>query len=402
MRIKMAVPEAHITKPVLDAALESVTRLDEQMVRDGTVPHFDDAKHRINWKPEPKGDEHFDHAGKVVARGWGDCDDQAPFLAGSLRASGEDPEARAVVRKSGFRKWHAIVERGDGSIDDPSRETGMGSGRRVNQVPGVFGVFGINGAVVSPMGVSGVGMYDIDRPKIAMRAHRDPVHGCIVGWEARVDMPWEEGVVGAEDVSMTTTHCDGCSSEALIGALMGAIDLAEASGEVSGEAIDRAEAIVDACDGAHWDDLAEIYGEEIADETMQVVGGFFKKLSRGIKKVGKGVLKVATSKFGRGLISMVPGVGPAAAAALDMAGPALKKMMDKGGIQPGSKARKQLAKYGGKTLKRRSRAPSGRRRRAKPSRPRIVRPAKQRIVMPKRSSQGKGGRVVTLSFPFPD
>lgn len=399
MRIKMAVPEAQITKPVLDAALESVTRLDEQMIRDGTVPSFDEIKHRINWKPEPKGDEHFDHAGKVVARGWGDCDDQAPFLAGSLRATGEDPEARAVVKKSGHRKWHAIVQRGDGSFDDPSRETGMGSGRRVNQTPGVFG---INGAVLPLMGASGVDGYDIDRPKIAMRAHRDQVYGHVIGWEARVDMPWEEGVVGAEDVSMSTTHCDGCSSAALVGALEGALDLAEASGEVSEDAMERAEAIIDACEGAHWDDLAEVYGEDVADETMQVVGGFFKKLGRGLKKVAKGAIKVATSKFGRGLISMVPGVGPAAAAALDMAGPALNKMISKGGLKPGSKVARQIKRYGGKKLVRRASSPRGRKRKARPTRRRVVRPKKRRIVTPKRRSQGRGGRVVSLSFPFPD
>jgi hypothetical protein len=403
MRINVAVPEAQVTKPVLDAALEAVTRLDESLIRQGIVPLFDEAKHQVRWKPEPKGDEHFDHAALVLKRGWGDCDDMAPWKAASLRVTGKDPEADAVVRKSGHRKWHAVVDRSDGSQDDPSRETGMGSVR--NPRPGVFG---INGAVLPLMsGASSViGEEFFHRPKIAMRPIRTDSGTHICGWEARVDMPWVRGVVGADDLAMATSARHNCSSEALISALEGAIRLAEESGQVSGEAIDRAEAIIDACDGAHWDDLAEVYGADVADETMAVVGGFFKKLSRGIKKVGKGVLKVATSKLGRGLISMVPGVGPAAAAALDMAGPALKKMIDKGGKRPGSKLAAQMKSMGATKLVKRPGLPAGPVRRVKASR---VRRKKSRVVVPKKRrivtapGRAKGsGRIVTLSFPFPE
>ena len=127
MRVNVAIPEAHVDAPVLNAALESVTRLNEEMLAQGEVPTFTDGlKEGIKWKPEPPGDEHFDHAATVLRRKWGDCDDLAPWQAASLRHTGEDPEARAIVRRSGPKRWHAIVRRGDGSIDDPSKAAGMG------------------------------------------------------------------------------------------------------------------------------------------------------------------------------------------------------------------------------------------------------------------------------------
>jgi hypothetical protein len=132
MRIRLGVPEGlsrEETKAALDAALETLTRAQEPLVARGRIPTARDAiaSRRVRWRPEPPGDEHFDLAQTVLRRGWGDCDDLAPWHAASLRATGEDPEARAVVRPSGPRRWHAVVERSDGSIDDPSAAAGMGA-----------------------------------------------------------------------------------------------------------------------------------------------------------------------------------------------------------------------------------------------------------------------------------
>ena len=38
MRINVAVPESHVEAPVLDAALESVTRLNQAMLAKGEIP----------------------------------------------------------------------------------------------------------------------------------------------------------------------------------------------------------------------------------------------------------------------------------------------------------------------------------------------------------------------------
>ena len=80
MRVNVAIPEAQVTKPVLDAALESVTRLNEQLL-EGGHPTFQAAlkKQGIQWKPEPPGQEHFDHAGIVAHRGHGESSDLAPW-----------------------------------------------------------------------------------------------------------------------------------------------------------------------------------------------------------------------------------------------------------------------------------------------------------------------------------
>lgn len=180
MRIRLAVPDElddQDRKAALDAALESVTRTNTGLIRSGKAPPA--AKMikagKVRWQPEPPGDEHFDLPGTVIGRGHGDCDDLAPWHAASLRASGIDPKARAIVKKSGPRRWHAIVRRGDGSIEDPSLHAGMGAG-----VSGYGGEVGSAGSIGTPMSADG-------RMCLAICPSRDPRHPHI--WFARCDVP---------------------------------------------------------------------------------------------------------------------------------------------------------------------------------------------------------------------
>src|ERR1043165_553030 len=104
MRIRLAVPDElddQDRKAALDAALESVTRTVTGLVRTGAAPPAagEIKSKRVRWHPEPPGDEHFDLPDTIMKRGHGDCDDLAPWHAGSLRASGIDPQARAFVKK---------------------------------------------------------------------------------------------------------------------------------------------------------------------------------------------------------------------------------------------------------------------------------------------------------------
>jgi hypothetical protein len=136
MRVKISVPEEHVSADVLEPALESVTRLNEQLIANGTVPPWTpDLAAHVRWKPEPWGDEHFDHAATALGRGWMDCDDAAPWKAASMRATGEDPGARAVLVPSGPETWHALVQRSDGSLmqgdEDISVQAGMGGRQQV-------------------------------------------------------------------------------------------------------------------------------------------------------------------------------------------------------------------------------------------------------------------------------
>jgi hypothetical protein len=302
VRINVAVPEAHVDAPVLDAALEAVTRLNETLLERGQVPEFTTAldKLGIQWKPEPPGAEHFDHAGVVMKRRWGDCDDLAPWHAASLRHSGEDPDAKAVVYQSGPRRWHAVVQRGSGEIDDPSKEAGMGRHR------------GNRGASVAPMvtsaGSAVVGSYLL-RPSIALR----PVYG---QWQARADIPWqwrEKSLLpqpSANDMAMTTLHTSPVASTALTGAINGAIHLADSSGFADEDHLQRLAAIADAAQGCGWADLAEVYGEDHANAAISVVGSFWGSIANVAKKALPVVSKA---------VQFIPGVGPVASSALDLA-----------------------------------------------------------------------------------
>lgn len=302
MRINIAVPEAHVEAPVLDAALESVTRLNQAMLARGEIPSFDEAKKRgIKWQPEPPGAEHFDHAKTVLARKNGDCDDMAPYAAASMRHSGEDPGATAIVRRSGPKTWHAVVQRSDGSIRDPSRETGMGS----NNARGVVGA-GLP-RMIGQRANSVSGAYII-RPQIAMR----PVRGA---YQARADLPWHwrehlEDKPSPTDYAMTTLHTAPVAHTALVGALDGACELAIAGGYADPEHIDRLCCIADAVEGVPFRELAGIYGEEHARAAHAVVGSFFGTLAKGLKNV---VAPIASKA-----LQFVPGVGPLASTALDM------------------------------------------------------------------------------------
>jgi hypothetical protein len=133
MRIRIAVPEEHVHPDVVNAALESVTRLNEHMIRAGQTPTSRELlAGGAVWRPENMGDEHFDHGGTIASRGWGDCDDWAPIHAATLRASGEDPGATAVVVPSGPSTYHAIVKRSSGEVEDPSIAAGMKAPSRVS------------------------------------------------------------------------------------------------------------------------------------------------------------------------------------------------------------------------------------------------------------------------------
>lgn len=131
MRIRLGVPRdanRDEKEAILNAALEAATRGAETQMVMGRAPTAVDAiKRGVRWKPEPPGDEHFDLPRTVLNRGWGDCDDLAPWHAASLRITGEDPEASAIVRPSAPNRWHALVQRSDGSIEDPSLWAGMHS-----------------------------------------------------------------------------------------------------------------------------------------------------------------------------------------------------------------------------------------------------------------------------------
>ena len=62
----------------------------------------------------------------ILARGWGDCDDLAPWRVAELRRQGEKAKIRVQWKKdSNVKLFHIVVRREDGSIEDPSKVLGM-------------------------------------------------------------------------------------------------------------------------------------------------------------------------------------------------------------------------------------------------------------------------------------
>lgn len=227
MRIRLGVPgnlDPETMGAAIDAALEATTTAQVPQISNGTVPDIREAiaAGKVKWKPEPPGDEHFDDARTVLVRGWGDCDDLAPWHAAGLRASGEDPEARAFVYRSGPRRWHAVVERSDGTIDDPSLWAGMR--RRENAIiGGGDGVVGIGPAMWPPMWPGALGI----------AAH--PLANGM--WAGRVDIPdtswpvaWTALSAGPTPAHAVTGAIRGCSQVASIAGVPDELDLARLCG----------------------------------------------------------------------------------------------------------------------------------------------------------------------------
>lgn len=104
-----------------DAALEGLTRLNERILSAVPLPPLYSSG--VRYRTEPR--EMWRHAADVLREGWGDCEDLSAWRAAELRLSGEDPGASVATYKSGPRRYHAVVLRGDGTTEDPSRALGM-------------------------------------------------------------------------------------------------------------------------------------------------------------------------------------------------------------------------------------------------------------------------------------
>lgn len=271
MRIRLAIPDHLVTPEGLEAALEATALANEQAIVRGEVPPLSDAiRGGVKWKPEPFTDgEHFDLAHQVAARKWGDCDDLAPWLAGELRATGEDEGAVPRVYKSGPGRWHVVVQTSDGQILDPSKWAGMGK----RSSPNVSGVCGVT---ARPFARPGDGA-------LCVVPHQNK-------WWSRVDLPFPDADGHIASHSRASTP-----ETALHRAIAGAIACGE---EIDSELVER----LQLAGAMLLGDLDQMDGED--------VGSFFGGL---LKKA----LPMATS--------FIPGVGPLASIATKTALSALSK-----------------------------------------------------------------------------
>jgi hypothetical protein len=312
MRIRLAIPDELTDEErehALNAALEAVTRTVTPLVARGIVPPAAKVIKAggVKWAPEPPGDEHFDLPQTVIGRRWGDCDDLAPWHAGSLRAAGIDPHARAIVRKSGPSRWHAEVLRGSGKIDDPSLAAGMGHN--------VSGDGGGVSPINAPMSADG-------RLCVALCPTKDPRHPMV--WFARCDVsdrfePWAW--------SSAASHPNP------IKALVKTIKTVRgvAGDELDDEDDARLAVLNDLILGREPSEVSEALGELMeADpeyiEELVMDGchsvGFLSDVWKGIKKGASSVAKVATP--------YIPGYTQAKHLFAGRPGDAFKSMLDYG------------------------------------------------------------------------
>lgn len=251
MDLRIAVPENDVSADVLDAGLEALSRLDQQQIERGQVPHIKDAGLGTNlvWRPEPPGAERFDHAHRILKRGWADCDDLAPYAVASMRASGEDPGAFARVVRSGPNRWHAIVQKSDGSIYDPSKDAGMPHSVEVSGAD--------DGTVVAPppsMCVCPAVLPKMfahqRRPAFSVRPNSS--NGL---FEARADLPWLGG-----ELALSASSQSLIAPQAVVGAVQAACDWARAAGDVKESHVRRFTALGALLNGYDARDVAKVCG----------------------------------------------------------------------------------------------------------------------------------------------
>lgn len=256
MRIRVAIPDSLVGPSTIGPTLESVTRLNQALLRQGLVPRLSTLLRRgkVKWRPEPRGHgEHFDAADTVTARGWGDCDDLAPFWAAELRETGEDPRASVTIKRTGSHRWHAVVRRSDGSIDDPSAAAGM------------------------PSAVDGIAL-EHDRPLRAGAPVVEVAQWPRWGWLARADLPIGD-YTSLAHYAVAADPRTAAAEAALSGACMGAC-----------HGLDGAEVL-----GAVASHLAGWPAEDAADQWGTEVGSIFSSIARGLSSVMTAPIRAAES-----------------------------------------------------------------------------------------------------------
>jgi hypothetical protein len=124
--VSEAVLRLPISAASYAAAIEGLVRLDEHIIAGRDFkPLYESG---VRYKREPR--DVWRNIDDVYKSGWGDCEDLAAIRSAQLRATGEDPAAKVAIYQSGPKRYHAIVARGDGSTEDPSKRLGMKPGGR--------------------------------------------------------------------------------------------------------------------------------------------------------------------------------------------------------------------------------------------------------------------------------
>lgn len=103
--------------------LQAIAEYNADIIRAGGVPPLYESG--VRYRQEDG--ESFQDCRYVLRAGWADCSNLAAWRAGELIAAGEKARVRAHWRvySDGIRRFHLMVRREDGWIEDPSRKLGM-------------------------------------------------------------------------------------------------------------------------------------------------------------------------------------------------------------------------------------------------------------------------------------
>lgn len=111
----------------LKPILEALTTVNLLFLHTHHVPPLYRAGVRYQNEPKSWPIESFDSIPEVISRGWGDCDDLAPWRCAELRKAGERAKIRIQWKRLPEGKlFHIVVRRENGTIEDPSLILGMG------------------------------------------------------------------------------------------------------------------------------------------------------------------------------------------------------------------------------------------------------------------------------------
>jgi len=227
MRVRLAIPEQIVGPAILEPLLEAATRANQALIQTGQSPTAMEMIQRgVRWKPEPPwGYESIDLGPTMLGRGWADCDDWAPLSAASDRATGRDPQAKAILVRTGPKMWHAIVRHQNGSLEDPSKWAGMPSKQ------------GARAPITTPMH---------DGIAIGVR----PYKGL---WHSRVDLPWTGSNAAIAGYSVAHSADDALSK-----AILHALHFGRASGVASKKDLATLGAYGALCDGCDATEIGDL------------------------------------------------------------------------------------------------------------------------------------------------
>lgn len=112
----------------IKAILDAQVRVNQLYLQTHNAPLL--YKSGVRYMNEPDdGMEEFACIPIILERGWGDCDDLAPWRCAELRQAGEAAKIRIQWKRqpNGRKLFHIVVRRADGRIEDPSAILGMGT-----------------------------------------------------------------------------------------------------------------------------------------------------------------------------------------------------------------------------------------------------------------------------------